>query len=147
MPDPDHLIEVVREWVIKAENDLKNAAHTLKLGKDCPTDTVCFHAQQCVEKYLKALLVYKGIDFPKTHDLERLIALLPAVVRPTLSPEDCGRLTEYSTGARYPGWDEIPLAESRQAVRMARRVRREIRTILPPMLCSSTIPPRSRSAP
>jgi len=33
---------VVREWISKAENDLKNAANTLKMGKDCPTDTVCF---------------------------------------------------------------------------------------------------------
>lgn len=46
MPDPDKVISVVRDWVAKAENDLKNAAYTLKLGKDCPTDTVCFHAQR-----------------------------------------------------------------------------------------------------
>jgi HEPN domain-containing protein len=56
MPDPEKIAIVVSEWVAKAENDLTNAAHTLKLGKACPTDTVCFHAQQVVEKYLKALL-------------------------------------------------------------------------------------------
>jgi HEPN domain-containing protein len=56
---------IAREWIIKAENDLKTASHTLKIGKGCPTDTVCFHAQQCVEKYLKAFLVCKGIDFSK----------------------------------------------------------------------------------
>ncbi len=54
MPDRSELAAVVHEWTIKAENDLKNASHTLKLGKECPTDTVCFHAQQCVEKYMKA---------------------------------------------------------------------------------------------
>jgi len=36
---------------------LKNAVHTLKMGRDCPTDTVCFHSQQCIEKYIKAFLV------------------------------------------------------------------------------------------
>lgn len=46
----------------QAKNDLTNAAHVLKLAAACPTDTVCFHAQQCVEKYLKALLVLDGID-------------------------------------------------------------------------------------
>jgi HEPN domain-containing protein len=57
-------IAVAREWFIKAENDLKNAAHTLKLGRKCPTDTVGFHAQQCVVKYLKAFLVcHKGRVF------------------------------------------------------------------------------------
>jgi len=61
---------VAAEWARKAENDLKNATHALKLGAECPTDTVCFHAQQCVEKYLKALLTFLGIDFPKTHDAE-----------------------------------------------------------------------------
>jgi HEPN domain-containing protein len=45
---------VVGEWVAKAENDLKSAAHLLTM-KDCPVDNVCFNAQQCVEKYLKAL--------------------------------------------------------------------------------------------
>ena len=63
---------IVREWIAKAENDLKNAAHTLMLKEDCPTDTVCFHAQQVVEKYLKALLVWVDIDFPKTHDITEL---------------------------------------------------------------------------
>jgi HEPN domain-containing protein len=31
-----------------------------------------FHAQQCVEKYLKALLVAPGLAFPRTHDLTAL---------------------------------------------------------------------------
>ncbi len=56
MPVDDRAVAVVRGWVAKAENDLRNAAHALKLGKMCPTDTVGFHARQCVEKYLKALL-------------------------------------------------------------------------------------------
>ena len=63
MAGNDRIAQVVSEWVEKAENDLKNAAHTIKMGEDCPTDTVCFHAQQCVEKYLKAFLVSTGIDF------------------------------------------------------------------------------------
>lgn len=37
---------VVKQWTDKAENDLKNASHTLSMGDDCPYDTVCFHAQQ-----------------------------------------------------------------------------------------------------
>lgn len=61
---------MARGWVRKAESDLIMASHTLKLGTDCPTDTVCFHAQQTVEKYLKALLVVRNIVFPKTHDIE-----------------------------------------------------------------------------
>ena len=63
----------IQRWVDKAEHDLKNAEHTLTLGDDCPVDTVCFHAQQCVEKYLKALLVFYGIVPPRTHNLRVLM--------------------------------------------------------------------------
>lgn len=45
MPTPKAVITVLREWLAKADNDVKTAAHTLTLGEDCPTDTVCFHAQ------------------------------------------------------------------------------------------------------
>ena len=65
----------VRRWVEKAEHDLRNAEYVLGLAEDCPTDTVCFHCQQCVEKYLKALLIHHGIDFPRTHDLVVLLNL------------------------------------------------------------------------
>jgi HEPN domain-containing protein len=127
----DEVFAVVREWVTKAENDLRTAIHTLKLGEQCPTDTVCFHAQQCAEKYVKALLVLDGIDFPKTHDLEKLNALVPRRHRPALQPEEQARLTDYATGARYPGWGEISLDEARRAVASARRFRRAFRAALP----------------
>lgn len=65
MSAPKSVITVIREWLAKADNDLKAAAYTLTLGKDCPTDTVCFHAQQCVEKYIKALLVWRASLSPK----------------------------------------------------------------------------------
>lgn len=65
MIERENKLKVIREWVEKAENDFANAVNTLKMGKKCPTDTVCFHAQQCVEKYLKAILVWNGIEFPK----------------------------------------------------------------------------------
>ena len=131
MPGPEEVRSVVREWVQKAENDLTNAAHTLKLGAECPTDTVCFHAQQCMEKYLKAYLSLAGIDFPKTHDIRLLLALFPKDTRPTMALDDQRNFTAYATGARYPGWGEISLAEARRAVAAARRVRKEIRRLLP----------------
>jgi HEPN domain-containing protein len=125
------VLVVVREWIAKAESDLITAAHTLKLGARCPTDSVCFHAQQCVEKYLKALLVLERVDFPRTHDLEKLTSLLPVRVRPRFTPSEQAILTDYATAARYPGWGTIPLADAREAVRVARRVRKGIRDLLP----------------
>jgi HEPN domain-containing protein len=131
MPKRENVSLVVREWVEKAENDLKNAAHTLLMNEDCPTDTVCYHAQQCAEKYLKALLVANNIPFPKTHDLEELHAIVPRRYHPLLDGDEQSVLTDYATGARYPGWCDISLAEARKAVAMARKVRRKVRRFLP----------------
>lgn len=130
MPTNDKTMVVVKEWMAKAENDLKSAAHLLKM-KDCPVDNVCFNAQQCVEKYLKALLITQGKEFPKTHDLGELMALLPKRLRPSLDNEEQDKLTDYATVTRYPGdYESISLVEARQAVKIARRVRREVRKLL-----------------
>ena len=126
----DRIMMVVGEWMSKAENDLKSAAHLLKM-KDCPVDNVCFNAQQCVEKYLKALFITQGLAFPKTHDLGELLALLPARLRPSLDSEEQDRLTDYATVTRYPGdYEPISVTEARQAVKIARRIQREVRKLL-----------------
>jgi HEPN domain-containing protein len=133
MPIPKTVISVIRAWVAKAENDLKNAVHTLKLKDDCPTDTVCFHAQQCVEKYIKALLVFRATSFPKTHNIHELRKLLPPKLRPKLDRSVQDRLTEYATVMRYPGGGpDDSLTEARKVVAIARRVRKEVRGHLPP---------------
>ncbi|MFH0965457.1 MAG: HEPN domain-containing protein [Planctomycetota bacterium] len=132
MPRRDRVIAVVREWIEKAENDLKNGVHTLKLGPRGPMDTVCFHAQQCLEKYLKALLASEGIDFPKTHDVGEILTLASGRVGLEISVSDQRRFTAYATVTRYPGtYEPITLAEARSAVSVARRLRGRIRTLLP----------------
>ncbi len=126
MPENEQVQAVAREWMAKANNDLRSAAYLLKM-KNCPTDTVCFHAQQCIEKSLKALLVMQGTDFRKTHDLKELVALLPSQFHNLLNSEEQDRLTEYATITRYPGnYDPISLAEGRRAVKTARLIYREI---------------------
>lgn len=133
MTVPEMTIAVVREWVEKADNDLKIASHALTLEDDCPADAVCFHAQQCVEKYLKALLTLRSQASPKIHDIRALIKLLPRNLRPEIEPATRDRLTEYATVTRYPGdYEPIPLSEARLAVKTARQVRSKIRKLLPP---------------
>ena len=131
MVESDSSVAVAREWIAKAENDLKTAEMALKAATGCPTDTTCFHAQQCIEKYIKAFLTVQGIEFAKTHNIRVLMELIPAESRPDLDRMWQDRLTDYATSARYPGWDEIPLGEARKAVAVARQARREIRGLLP----------------
>ena len=92
------------EWVDKAEADYAAALLLRKSRKKHSRDLVCFHLQQCVEKYLKARLVEGNVAFPKTHDLERLLDLaLPSeptwqLLRPALAT-----ITNYAVEVRYPG--------------------------------------------
>ena len=122
----------VRQWVAKAENDLRNAEHTLTLQEECPFDTVCFHAQQCAEKHLKGLLVFRSIDFPKTHDLVILLRLLGAAESIAIEVDEVQPLNRYTIEARYPGdWEPITRPEAEEAVAIARRVRGAVRASLP----------------
>jgi HEPN domain-containing protein len=122
-----------RQWVEKAEHDLINAEHTLTLEKNCPFDTVCFHAQQCAEKYLKAFLVQESITFPKTHDLRVLMQLIPSSLSLLgLDIAEILPLNRYTIEARYPGeWEPITREEAERAVATAKKVREAIRAQLP----------------
>ena len=123
--------QVVHQWVEKAEHDLKNAEHTLTLEHDCPFDTVCFHAQQCAEKYLKALLLSQSIDFPKTHDLRALVQLVLSQLSLNLDMTELVKLNRYSIESRYPGdWDPIARSDAEEAVAIAQRVRQTTRSFL-----------------
>ncbi|MBI4362787.1 MAG: HEPN domain-containing protein [Euryarchaeota archaeon] len=116
-----------RPWVHKAEEDWRV---TRKLDPGTEPDAICFHAQQCAEKYLKALLVRHRRSFPKTHDL-RLLPRLALPLVPGLEPlgPDLDTLNPYSTGPRYPGPGAEP-DEAREAIQTARRVRASLRRAL-----------------
>jgi len=132
MSEPHENNGTVRQWIEKAEHDIINAAHTLTIRKNCPFDTVCFHAQQCAEKYLKALLVSRSIPFPKTHDLRILMQLVPKEVKLGLRMNEVLPLNRYTIEARYPGdWEPITRKEAKEALAIARMVRKAVRVYLP----------------
>jgi HEPN domain-containing protein len=104
----------------------------LTLKTDCPFDTVCFHAQQGAEKYLKALLSLHGIDFPTSHDLTELAALVPKEIHLQAPASAFKTLNPYAIETRYPSWgEELTRREAREAVRLAKQVRKAIRAHLP----------------
>ena len=131
MKSGENALAVARSWIQKAANDLVAAAHLLKLGARAPTDVVCFHAQQVAEKHLKALLAFRGLDFPKTHDLDALARRLPNGLRSRLRAIDLAELTRHATVTRYPGAESVSLAAAKRALAAARRVRATVRDNLP----------------
>lgn len=127
---PD-IIREVRRWIEKAENDRRNAEYVLTMKHGCPTDTVCFHCQQCAEKYLKAALIFQGKPFPRSHDLNLLANLLGEMPFQQLR-NGMQRLNLYSSEPRYPGeWEPTSRAQAEQALEWAMEIRDAVRSLLP----------------
>lgn len=114
----------VVEWVSKAEQDYQTAEVMARKRKKPVPDVVGFHCQQCIEKYLKAILVLKRLDFPKTHDLIELLEIL-IEKEPLLDiiRQDLRILNPFSVQFRYPG-ESATVEESKIALKAMRRIRR-----------------------
>ncbi|MBI4570039.1 MAG: HEPN domain-containing protein [Planctomycetes bacterium] len=98
--------ELVREWLTSAGQDLDVARYLLTQHTSW-FNTICFHAQQAAEKFLKAILVHHQVEFTKTHDLKELLRLVGTVDAPLADSLASVRvLTPYAIQARYPS--EIP---------------------------------------
>lgn len=116
--------QTVHLWFQKADNDLKTAKDELITSQPA-TDTVCFHAQQCAEKYLKAYLVHNNREIRKTHNLALILKDCIEADNSFLHlrEEQIEILTPYATTYRYPDDFYIPpLEEAKEAVRKAELV-------------------------
>jgi HEPN domain-containing protein len=118
--------ETVTLWRLKADNDLKAGKDELATENPA-TDTVCFHMQQCVEKYFKAFLVFHGKEIAQTHNIALLLQqcseLDPSFEK--LKSIDATVLTAYAVDLRYPDEFYMPTRpESQKAVTIAEEVRR-----------------------
>lgn len=113
----------VRDWVVKAEEDYEVLRTLIRKRKPNVSNAVCFHAQQCAEKYLKAFLIRHRIPFPKTHDLLDLLELAKQVdsTLELLRP-DLAHLEPYAVEFRYPG-EFATHHEANRSVRVAAHLR------------------------
>ena len=118
------------EWIEKAEGDFATANREIRVRKSPNFDAVCFHAQQCAEKCLKALLQEADLPFGKTHHLISLLDLLLSaspsweLFRPHLQ-----NLNAYSVSIRYPG-ESADKVVARDALKLAKKIRGEARKAL-----------------
>jgi len=83
---------ITAEWVTKAEGDFATLERESRARKNPNYDAACFHAQQCAEKYMKALLAKGGREVPQA---KRAVAAMERVVRA------CGTLLKRT--AQKPG--------------------------------------------
>jgi len=120
----------VHEWIEKAEEDFHVALSLRRLRRHPTHNSVCFHAQQCVEKYLKAILEKQNVGIRKIHALPILLDQC-AEVHPLLMAmrPDMVRLSVYAVEFRYPG-ESATVDDAKTAVAIMKRARAELRGIL-----------------
>jgi HEPN domain-containing protein len=109
-------------WVKKAEEDFVLARSALRRKKPLATGA-CFHAQQCAEKYMKALLVSKKAGFPMTHDLLLLNNLCSSSgILLEIDSKLLNTLTDFAVRTRYPG-EEPTLNDAKEAIETTKLIR------------------------
>ena len=121
---------ITAEWVGKAEGDFATTEREARVRKSPNYDGVCFHAQQCAEKYLKALLIEADLPFLRTHDLVILLEqLLPLYPLWEVYRGDLAYLSEFAVSFRYPG-ESADRESALDALRRCRIFRRAARSAL-----------------
>jgi HEPN domain-containing protein len=116
--------DLVRQWVIKAEEDFGAIQQLLK--NPLFPNVIGVHSQQAAEKYLNALLLNYDLEFPKTHDLVDLLERL-GKKRPSLAAklDKAKWLSPMAVSSRYPGnMAEVTIEEAKEAARIVAQVRK-----------------------
>jgi len=111
-----------KEWVEVASQDLASAKYLVSM-KPVPLEIICYHCQQCAEKYMKAYLVFRNKEVIKTHDL---IALYKELIELDTTFEEikneCIDLTDFSVTTRYPYKLELDKIDMEKAIMDAEKI-------------------------
>lgn len=119
--------KITEEWIAKAEKDYLVAIRELN-AEPLVAEAVCFHAQQCIEKYMKAILQENEIEFEKIHDLEVLRRQCVAFLRELENlGEELIKLSIYAVDIRYPGFD-VSEEEAKECVEIMEKTRKVLRS-------------------
>jgi len=127
--EKDCMNPLTLEWIEKAEEDYRTAKW-LQQSPDPVHNSICFHAQQCIEKYLKAWLQEANIPAPRTHNLEDLLMLIVTTLPAWPHwQSDFKVITAYAVDPRYPG-DSATADNTQHAMHICEEARQTIRTQL-----------------
>jgi HEPN domain-containing protein len=118
-------VEIVREWLQKAEEDFEFALVNLQERKPFYAQ-ICFHFHQAAEKYLKAYIIAHELEFPRIHDLSMLSKICLSK-DPTFKHlrEACEYLNAFYVETRYPvHWPtNFSYEEAKKSLQYAERIR------------------------
>jgi len=105
--------DYLKNWIFRANEDIAVIENLFKSEPELFASSICYHAQQAVEKFLKAYLVFQNIDFPKTHDLDFLLLECKKIDNKVFDI-DFGSLTDFGVSIRYP--DDFYLPDKEETI-------------------------------
>ena len=114
--------EYIKGWLFRAKEDISVMESLASINLEYYTSTISFHAQQAVEKYLKAYLIFNDIDFPRTHDLDYLLLECQKIENETFNI-DLKNLSDYGVSVRYPDDFFVPgVNETKEYIELAKEI-------------------------
>ncbi len=105
--------EYINNWLFRANEDIAVIESLVNAGVEYYTSSICFHAQQASEKFLKAYLAYHDVDFPRTHDLDFLLIECQKIDKEAFQI-DFKSLTDFGVSVRYP--DDFYIPDEKEAL-------------------------------
>jgi HEPN domain-containing protein len=107
------------------ESWIDRAKSSLEISKIAVNDKVfyedlCYQSQQAVEKGLKGLLIYYGVEPEFTHNIGILLDELEKFIKIPENMKETINLTKYAVITRYPGeYDEITKEGYKKSINIA----------------------------
>ena len=116
--------EIINKWIEKADHDIGTAELIMQYIPEY-RDTISFHCQQAVEKYLKTYLIFIDLEVVRSHNLILLLDMISQ--KQNISDELYDQATilqQFAVDVRYP---EVTLDLSdfdiKNAIEIARLIR------------------------
>ncbi|MGC9343720.1 MAG: HEPN domain-containing protein [Bacteroidales bacterium] len=117
-------VEYIKNWLFRAKEDIAVLESLASINLEYYASTICFHAQQAVEKYLKAFLAYNDINFPRTHDVDYLLLECQKIDKKAFII-DLKSLSDFGVSLRYPDDFYIPgIFETKEYIEIAKDIQK-----------------------
>jgi len=116
---------LIKGWLEKAENDYQ-IAKILADGEPAFYNEACFHCQQAVEKFFKAVIIYHTGDFERTHDLIGLFETICdlEIEFKSFTKDNIADLNTYYTRTRYVSDVALVVEDAHNAIKIVEKVKR-----------------------
>ena len=111
-------MERYESWIERAKSSYEISRTAV--NKNIYYEDLCYQSQQAVEKALKGLLVYYGVDPEFTHNIGLLLNELEGFTEIPENIKIATNVTKYAVITRYPGeYDEITKKDYEESLKIA----------------------------